>query len=803
MGRSNQVRSTRNLSFSGFALMLGLMVALMVTGLSRMSIMNENLEAIVRTHNAKMALVWEMRHAARERAMILYHMVHTADPFDRDELRQRFSGHAGTFIQSRSGLEASGLSPQERNYLDGSMRLARQGERAQNAVLVLLDEGRLEAAQRLLYRQVVPVQNQVMAQLTLMLEFQQEATRTAQDKAKRAFQDALRLMLVFGLLTLLVGSLVASYVIRRASAIETELHQEKERAQITLRSIGDAVISTDERGMVTFLNPVAERMTGWTDGDAQGKALTDVLHLSAEGSENPVETALDPLQIEAWVESCGDSSQLTARNGRCYAVELTASPIHAPDGRIRGATLVLRDVTRSRELSRQLSWAASHDALTRLINRTEFERRLEWLLQDARTLRREHALLYLDLDQFKIVNDTCGHVAGDELLRQLTARLAEKMRCSDSLGRLGGDEFGLLLENCPLDKAAEMAEMLRSTVAQFRFMWENKPFDVGVSIGMAPITADSGTAAQLLSTVDAACYVAKDKGRNQVHIFKPDDQETTQRTGEMSWSQQLSQAIQEDRLLLYAQKVMPLGAHCGQKPHLEILVRMVGEAGQLVPPMSFIPAAERYGMMPALDRWVIRNVLARLSRRPAVSVDSSCAINLSGQSLGDKAMLPYILAQFEQTGVPPQHVCFEITETAAVANLRAAAEFIQTLRELGCHFSLDDFGSGMSSFGYLRQLNVDYLKIDGAFVRNMREDATDRAMVEAINNIGHVMGLRTIAEYVEDAATAELLLGMGVDYAQGYAIHRPEPLTDDFILLLDGRPSGAARPLPASACGNG
>lgn len=783
--------------------MLGLMVALVVAGLSRMSVMNENLEAIVRTHNAKMALVWEMRHAARERAMILHHMAHAADPFDRDELRQRFSEHAGMLIQARTGLMASGLSRQERVYLDDSLLLAKQGERAQNAVLNLLDEGRLDAAQHLLYHQVVPVQNQVMAQLTLMLEFQQKATRIAEDKAKRAFQDALRLMLVFGLLTLLVGCLVAFYVIRRASAIETELHQEKERAQITLRSIGDAVISADERGAVTFLNPVAERMTGWTDGDARGKALTDVLHLSAEDGEDAMDTALDPLQIGAWVESCGDSSQLTARNGRRYAVELTASPIHAPDGRIRGATLVLRDVTRSRELSRQLSWAASHDALTRLINRTEFERRLEWLLQDARTLRREHALLYLDLDQFKIVNDTCGHVAGDELLRQLTARLAEKMRSSDSLGRLGGDEFGLLLENCPLDKAAEMAEMLRSTVAQFRFMWENKPFDVGVSIGVAPITADSGTATQLLSTVDAACYVAKDKGRNQVHIFEPDDKETMQRTGEMNWSQQLSQAIQEDRLLLYVQKILPLDAHSGQKPHLEILVRMVGEAGRLVPPMSFIPAAERYGMMPALDRWVIRNVLARLSRRQTVSMDSSCAINLSGQSLGDKTMLPYILAQFEQTGVPPQHVCFEITETAAVANLCAAAEFIQTLRELGCHFSLDDFGSGMSSFGYLRQLNVDYLKIDGAFVRNMREDATDRAMVEAINNIGHVMGLRTVAEYVEDAATAELLFGMGIDYAQGYAIHRPEPLTDDFILLLDGCPSGAARPLPAPVCGNG
>ena len=455
--------------------MLGLMVALMVAGLSRMSVMNENLEAIVRTHNAKMSLVWEMRHAARERAMILYHMVHTADPFDRDELRQRFSGHAGTFIQSRSDLVASGLGPQERGYLDSSLRLARQGESAQNAVLDLLDEGGLEAAQHLLYHQVVPVQNQVMAQLTLMLEFQQMATRVAEDKAKRAFQDALRLMLVFGLLTLLVGSLVAFYVIRRASVIETELHQEKERAQITLSSIGDAVISTDEHGMVNFLNPVAERMTGWTNGDAQGKALADVLHLSAEDGEDAVETALDPLRIGAWVESCGDSSQLTARDGQRHAVELTASPIHAPDGRIRGATLVLRDVTRSRELSRQLSWAASHDALTRLINRTEFERRLEWLLQDARTLWREHALLYLDLDQFKVVNDTCGHVAGDELLRQLTARLDEKMRSSDSLGRLGGDEFGLLLENCPLDKAAEMAEMLRSTVAQFRFMWETSP----------------------------------------------------------------------------------------------------------------------------------------------------------------------------------------------------------------------------------------------------------------------------------------------------------------------------------------
>jgi diguanylate cyclase (GGDEF)-like protein/PAS domain S-box-containing protein len=779
------LRSTRNLTFFGFVLMLGLMVALMAAGLSRMGVINENLETIVKTHNAKMTLVWEMRHAARERAMILYHTAHTEDPFARDELKQRFSQYAVRFIQARTRLEASGLTPEERGYLDASLTLARQGESAQNTVLELLDEGRQDAAQDLLYHRVVPVQDRVMAQLTLMLESQQEAALIAQNKAKNAFQDALRLMLGFGLLTLVVGSLVASYVIRRSSAIETELHQEKERAQITLHSIGEAVISTDEHGLVTYLNPVAERMTGWLDSEAQGRFLTGVLHLSSERSKGAVQTAFDPLHIEAWIESCGDATELTARNGTSYAVEFTASPIHAPDGQVRGATLVLRDVTVSRELSRQISWAASHDALTGLINRNEFERRLEWLLQDARTLRREHALLYLDLDQFKVVNDTCGHIAGDELLRQLTARLTEKMRSSDSLGRLGGDEFGLLLDNCPLDKAADMAETLRSTVAQFRFMWESKPFDVGVSIGVVPITADSVSATQLLSTVDAACYVAKDKGRNQVHVFKQDDTETSQRTGEMSWSQQLSQAIQEDRLLLYAQKIMPLNGDPGQRPHLEILVRMEGAANQAVPPMSFIPAAERYGMMPALDRWVIRNVLARLSRHDMNSVDASCSINLSGQSLGDTTMLPYILEQFEQTGVAPQHICFEITETAAVSNLRAAVQFIQTLRELGCHFSLDDFGSGMSSFGYLRQLNVDYLKIDGAFVRTMRENETDRAMVAAINNIGHVMGLRTVAEYVADAVTLELLRGMGIDYAQGYGLHRPELLTDDFIARLD------------------
>ena len=423
---------------------------------------------------------------------------------------------------------------------------------------------------------------------------------------------------------------------------------------------------------------------------------------------------------------------------------------------------------------------AYHDALTGLTNRHDFEIRLSRAIFSAREQRTEHALLYLDLDQFKIVNDTCGHVAGDELLKQLSIVLHEPVRERDTLARIGGDEFGVLMEDCHLEKASEIAEQLLQTVRDFRFSWQKKTFALGVSIGMVIISDDGKTMAEILSAADMACYAAKDKGRNRIQIYRDDDSVVQQRHGEMQWLNLTSQALRENRFVLHRQYILPLvNSDTGEK-YFEFLVRMVSEDGELILPGAFIPAAERYGLMSELDRWVINAAFEYLakqfSKTGTVAKPALSFINLSGASLSDEKFFSYISEKLIEYEIPQGMICFEITETATIANLKSAVKFINKIKDAGCLFALDDFGSGMSSFSYLKTIPADFLKIDGAFVRDMLLDPMDTAIVEAINKIGHVAGLRTIAEYVETSATIEKLRTIGVDYAQGYGIEAPAPL---------------------------
>ncbi|MEN6587224.1 MAG: EAL domain-containing protein [Sulfuricella sp.] len=455
----------------------------------------------------------------------------------------------------------------------------------------------------------------------------------------------------------------------------------------------------------------------------------------------------------------------------------------------------------------RLSYQATHDALTGLVNRREFERRLEKALVSSREEGRVHALCYLDLDQFKIVNDTSGHVAGDELLRQLTVLLQSKVREADLLARLGGDEFGVLLENCPLEQAQIVADLLRQTVKDFHFVWQNKAFVIGVSIGLVPITQECESLACVLSYADAACYAAKDLGRNRVHVYRIEDNELAQRQGEMNWVARINHAIEENRFRLYYQTIMPLAAADNEGAHFEILLRMLDDQGELIPPMAFIPAAERYNLMPAIDRWVVGTAFGqywKILPKDSLNQRHTCTVNLSGPSLCDDHFLDFIKRQFVLYHVPYDHICFEITETAAISNLSRAMDFIGELRAHGCRFSLDDFGSGLSSFTYLKNMPVDYLKIDGSFVRDMVDDPMDAAMVAAINQVGHVMGLKTIAEFVETDAVLEKLREMGVDFVQGFGIERPKPLEDLFQVALPmeaGREAerNVARPLELPA----
>ncbi|MBR0566401.1 ammonium transporter [Azoarcus sp. L1K30] len=559
--------------------------------------------------------------------------------------------------------------------------------------------------------------------------------------------------------------------------IAEQLQRERDLAQVTLASIGDGVITTDEAGIVQYLNPMAESLTGWSAEEARGRNIATIYRLEEEGSGRALENPVRAVLVQGRETRAMDHGLLVRRDGERVPVQDSAAPIRNRLGYLIGVVLVCQDVTVTLNLTRELTRQASHDALTGIPNRREFERRLSELLIPGVPPGGTHTLCYLDLDQFKVVNDTCGHVAGDELLRQVCTLMRERMRAADLLARLGGDEFGVIFFNCPVDKALEMAEGFREAIRAYRFAWEGKSFSIGVSIGLVPVTDSDREIGRILSAADTACYAAKEGGRNRVHVYRPDDDQLMERHGQMQWVARLHGALDEDRLRLFVQPIVPLSA--AQAIHYEVLVRLE-EDGRLISPGSFIPAAERYNLMPRIDEWVFRNVLAWVSDtyRKEGRIEGTWCINLSGNSLSDEGLLTQIRTGLARAALPHGALCFEITESSAVANLSRVVNFIGELRTLGCSFALDDFGSGLSSFAYLKTLPVDYLKIDGAFVRDIATDPINRAMVQAINTIGHTMGLVTIAEFVESADVLEVLREIGVDYGQGYHLGMPRALAE-------------------------
>jgi len=510
---------------------------------------------------------------------------------------------------------------------------------------------------------------------------------------------------------------------------EDALFREKESAQITLQSIGDGVITTDANSNVEYINPVAEELTGWKVDDASGRSIDEIFRGFHEETCEPLE---NPLAVSIRRDRAIKSVRptlLIRRDGNELYIESTASPIRDGKGSVTGGVLVFHDVSESRELNRRLSYHASHDILTGLVNRREFENRLQRALKSARARETSYALLYLDLDQFKIVNDSCGHSAGDALLGQLGALLKSKIRWRDTLARLGGDEFGVLLESCSLEEAMNSAESLRLAIGEYKFVWEERSFRLGVSIGVVPITADNEDVAALLSAADSACAAAKEAGRNRIHSFQENDIDLMRRRREMQWAARINNALEEDRFELFRQTIQPLQEKV-EGAHYEILLRMRDENGGIISPGLFIEAAERYGITPNIDRWVIRSafrwLVSEADERERLAL---CSINLSGQSFGDEKFLPFVIDQFQMSGIDATKICFEITETAAIASYSQANRFINALKELGCKFALDDFGTGLSSFGYLKHFPVDFLKIDGSFVKEILHDPIDREMV--------------------------------------------------------------------------
>jgi diguanylate cyclase (GGDEF)-like protein/PAS domain S-box-containing protein len=565
---------------------------------------------------------------------------------------------------------------------------------------------------------------------------------------------------------------------KRERQLANAVFDEKERARVTLQSIGDAVITTDIHEQVDYLNPVAERLTQWTLAEARGKPLSEVCSLIDERTMQAVPARVaQALQENRLCAFSGKEVALVRRDGSSMAIEDSAAPLRGSDGTVIGGVMVFRDVTATRRMAQRITWAATHDSLTSLVNRREFESRVEAALLSARNSDTHHVLCYLDLDQFKVINDTCGHAAGDALLKQLAGVLQTRLRESDTLARLGGDEFGVLLEGCALDKGQQIAADLLAAVRDHRFQWEGKAFTGGVSIGLVAINAGSGSRTDVFSAADTACYSAKEQGRNRTCVFHRSDADMVQRRTDMGWAARLTRALEEERLVLYYQPYLSLGANSAGGQHIEILLRLIDEDGKLVPPGSFLPAAERYNIMPTIDRWVIKTVFARYADLQAqMGTPLTCAINLSGTTLNSEGILDFIREQSQQHRLPPGAICFEITETAAINNMRHATQFMRDLKALGFCFALDDFGIGTSSLAYLKTLPVDYLKIDGSFVRNIVNDPVDRAMADTINRVGHIMGLQTVGEYAESAEVIGELRTLGVDFAQGYGVQRPQAL---------------------------
>lgn len=557
------------------------------------------------------------------------------------------------------------------------------------------------------------------------------------------------------------------------------LHAEKELAQVTLASIGDAVLTTDSRRRLTFMNPVAEELTGWKDSEARGRELSHVLRLFDEDEEEPLQPDLEPVLERGLSQTLRERTSLLRRDGHGFAIEGKISPIRDRDQRVIGMVLVLQDVSERQLLALQLTRAANYDGLTGLLNREAFDQHLQEALRRTHADGANHVFCFLDVDRFKIVNDSCGHQAGDLLLQWISSLIRERIRDSDVLARLGGDEFGLLLNRCSPTDALRIAEELQDALRTFRFVWQEKSFVIGVSMGLVPLTAEFRNLADLFGAADQAVYAAKEKGGQHIQVFHQEDAEIAFRHGQVNWVVRIQKALDSNGFQLYWQRIEPIGPRAGDKPCFEILLRMVGTDDTLHSPVEFLPAAERYGLMPAIDRWVVDRTLRVLEEQPDEVLDRIdwCSVNLSGASLGDEGLLDYIEDCFDHSGVDPRKICFEITETAAITHFGKAVRMIERLAARRCRWALDDFGSGMSSFRYLRELPVDFIKIDGNIVGDLINSALSRAMVKSINQIGHVLGVGTIAETVTSAAMLEELRDMGVDYAQGYFVGRPTHLS--------------------------
>jgi diguanylate cyclase (GGDEF)-like protein/PAS domain S-box-containing protein len=774
-----KLRGSAAVVLSGFTLVVLPFVLLMILAIVGLQQMRNDMERVIRQHHERTELTYRLRTAARERTITLYQYISSTDPFEKTELRERHLALADEFLQVREKMQNSVLGDEEAALFREALTLIRRAVQVQAELIELSGNGISPVAVERFTTEMVPLQNEIFQRFQRMLDIQNKSMNLDMGKARSKGNLILLVFVLSGLSAIALSFFNIRRSVLRARVIEGKLFAEKERAEVTLHSIADGVITSDAYGNVDNINEAAERLIGWPREMIIGKRLREVYILY------DVLTG-DALNCVGCHELSGDPADkpyylLKGRNGRERVIQDSVGPIYGREGEIVGAVVVFRDVSHAWRRAGQLTWRASHDMLTGLVNRAELERELERAVREAHLDGGQHALMFMDLDRFKNVNDSCGHAAGDELLRQVASAITAMARNTDVVARMGGDEFSVLLEDCPMEQAIRLAEEIRHGIDDIRFHWQGQTFDIGVSVGLAEVSHHCGDAMVVLKHADEACSQAKMQGRNRVLVWQADQ---TDGSPEQNWADMLAHALEHDGFELYFQEILSLTDEVSRGRHIEVLLRLKDDKGGVILPAAFLSSAERYGLMSEIDRWVLRNLLTnwgallRQAWEDATQRGSDfvCAVNVSVASLNEEGFAHYIEAMMEKEHIPPQALCFEINENAVMSHFSRASSFIRRLSELECRFAIDDACGILSSFNGYKNLSLDYIKIDPAIIRESVNNPISRATVEAMARIARLVGIRSIAEGIETSDVLSVMKELNVDSAQGYALHVPEPI---------------------------